>query len=125
MVFVDSTTFESMANYTCNHGYRLIGPDAIFCGEKSVWEPSAPFCYDISSLREIKPEPGSSSATTSESNILLALLAVLLVSLLVMAVFKFSRPGISGSASINEKVIQSTKVTPKNRRKVRLSSKSL
>ncbi|CAI5438708.1 unnamed protein product [Caenorhabditis angaria] len=97
-VEVDSTTYESIANYSCHPGYRLIGPDTLVCGDRAEWTPSVPFCYDIATLQEIKGAAShehNNPNNTTDGNIALAVLAVLLVGCLVVAVLKLSRTSIN------------------------------
>ncbi|KAK5972897.1 hypothetical protein GCK32_009030, partial [Trichostrongylus colubriformis] len=94
-VFVSSTTFESQANYTCMDGYRLIGHDKLICTVKGIWEPAAPMCYDMATLRELR-------ANSTESRAGLAALGVVLAFILVFVVFRFSKT--TKSVSITEKV---------------------
>ena len=37
-------TFMSIATYTCNAGYDLIGPKSRTCGSDGVWSPAPPTC---------------------------------------------------------------------------------
>ncbi|KAK5964902.1 hypothetical protein GCK32_019118, partial [Trichostrongylus colubriformis] len=94
-VFVSSTTFESQANYTCMDGYRLIGHDKLLCTVKGIWEPAAPMCYDMATLRELR-------ANSTESRAGLAALGVVLAFILVFVVFRFSKT--TKTVSISEKV---------------------
>ena len=44
MVLVNTTTFQSVANYSCNDGYILVGESARTCLNSSDWSRSAPYC---------------------------------------------------------------------------------
>ena len=46
-VSVSSTTFNSMATYSCNTGYTLTGDDMRMCTESSRWSGSEPTCAGI------------------------------------------------------------------------------
>ncbi|CAI4229861.1 unnamed protein product [Auanema sp. JU1783] len=81
------TTYQSQVNFTCMEGFRLIGHDILHCSEKAAWEPNFPVCYDLITLRQMKGDG-------SDSNLVLAFVAVLLVAFLVVAVFRFSRPTV-------------------------------
>ncbi|KIH60035.1 sushi domain protein [Ancylostoma duodenale] len=96
-VSVALTIYGSVANYTCQDGYRLIGHATVSCGSKGVWEPAIPVCYDMATLRELK-------ADSAENHAGLAALIVVLGLLLVFAVLRFSRA--SKSVPISEKVLQ-------------------
>ncbi|EYB92205.1 hypothetical protein Y032_0197g1595 [Ancylostoma ceylanicum] len=93
-VSVALTIYGSVANYTCQDGYRLIGHATVSCGSKGVWEPAIPVCYDIATLRELKTD-------SAENHAGLAALIVVLGLLLVFAVLRFSRA--SKSVPICEK----------------------
>ncbi|CAI2313123.1 unnamed protein product [Caenorhabditis sp. 36 PRJEB53466] len=102
-VDVESTTYESAANYTCHQGFRLIGPESLMCGDRGEWQPATPFCYDVATLQEIK---GSTSHEQTNSNtdgtIAVAVLAFLLVACLTVAVLKLSKSSPSnGDLSIS------------------------
>ncbi|CAD6196273.1 unnamed protein product [Caenorhabditis auriculariae] len=96
-----STTFESQANYTCQPGFRVIGPETVLCSERAHWEPSTPFCYDLATLQELKGTPASSGepSDASNGNLALAILSVALVSCIVVAVLKMARTSEKMSAS--------------------------
>ena len=44
MVSVNTTTFQSVAKYSCNDGYSLIGESARTCLNSSNWSHSEPYC---------------------------------------------------------------------------------
>ena len=41
------TTFESIATYTCDTGYLLVGSPSRVCGPDSVWSSSEPYCTSM------------------------------------------------------------------------------
>ena len=47
---ITTTTLESLANYTCNTGFRLDGVDQRVCLSNGSWSDDAPSC--ISKLQE-------------------------------------------------------------------------
>ena len=53
-VDVESTTYESVANYTCHQGFRLIGPESLMCGDRGEWQPATPFCYGENGQKTFK-----------------------------------------------------------------------
>uniref|UniRef100_A0A8R1DVB2 Sushi domain-containing protein n=1 Tax=Caenorhabditis japonica TaxID=281687 RepID=A0A8R1DVB2_CAEJA len=111
-VDVESTTYESTANYTCHRGFRLIGPESLTCGGRGEWQPATPFCYDVTTLQEIK---GSNAHEQSNGNtdgtIAVAVLAFLLVACLSVAVLKLSRPTPSnGDLSVSRDKLNASNV---------------
>ena len=44
MVLVNTTTFQSVANYSCNDGYSLIGESVRTCLNSSDWSHIEPYC---------------------------------------------------------------------------------
>lgn len=38
------TTYGNTANYTCNHGFELIGASTQICHSNISWIPEPPFC---------------------------------------------------------------------------------
>lgn len=118
-VDVESTTYESAANYTCHQGFRLIGPESLICGDRGEWQPATPFCYgetiqktfskhvldtsDVATLQEIKGSTAhEQSSNNTDGTIAVAVLAFLLVACLTVAVLKLSRPSPSnGDLSVS------------------------
>ena len=49
-IMITTTTLESLANYTCNTGFRLDGVDQRVCLSNGSWSDDAPSC--ISKLQE-------------------------------------------------------------------------
>ena len=43
-----NTTFGSIANYSCNHGYTISGGNQLTCMDTGEWSGSAPNCQGIS-----------------------------------------------------------------------------
>ena len=43
-----TTTFGSIANYSCNHGYTISGRNQLTCMDTGEWSGSAPKCQGIS-----------------------------------------------------------------------------
>ena len=43
-VTTSGTTFNSMATYSCDEGFNLVGSRAVTCGLDGVWTPSSPTC---------------------------------------------------------------------------------
>ncbi|CAB3407460.1 unnamed protein product [Caenorhabditis bovis] len=108
-VSVVNTTFDSSANYTCLAGFRLIGPETLLCGDRGEWQPASPFCYDVATLQEFKSTTGDSQlANSTDGNIALAVLAVILVACLVAAVLKMSRSGGPNHSLSHDKLNSST-----------------
>lgn len=93
-VSVATTTYESQANYSCLDGYRLIGHHSVICSARGAWEPAIPVCYDLATLRELRTE-------SKESHAGMAALGIVLGSVLLLVVFRFSRT--TKSVSISEK----------------------
>ncbi len=44
LVLFDSTYFESVASYKCNHGYVLDGPVNRTCQDNGMWSRQEPSC---------------------------------------------------------------------------------
>ncbi|CAJ0571053.1 unnamed protein product, partial [Mesorhabditis spiculigera] len=83
---VSNTTVNGSAQYECGKEFRLIGHDIVFCTERGTWEPAAPVCYDLATLREMKV------SSSGDSNVYLVILAFLMVSILVFVVVRVFRP---------------------------------
>ena len=47
-VNLDLTTFGAMANYSCNEGYILLGPNARICQSNGSWTEDVPVCQSKS-----------------------------------------------------------------------------
>ena len=45
-VMIDGTVFNSMATYTCNKGYTLIGEEIRICLGIGFWSGSDPICVE-------------------------------------------------------------------------------
>ena len=43
----NGTTFGSMATYSCNNGYNLIGNVSRTCGAEGEWTGSEPMCESM------------------------------------------------------------------------------
>ena len=43
-VIAPTTTYESVANYSCNTGYNLTGDASRTCGADGAWNGSLPTC---------------------------------------------------------------------------------
>ena len=41
----DSTKYLSVANYSCDYGYKLIGYETRKCGYSGLWSGMAPGCF--------------------------------------------------------------------------------
>ena len=44
MVETVATTFESVANYSCDNGYELVGPSIRMCQANGSWSDVDPLC---------------------------------------------------------------------------------
>ncbi|KAH3698417.1 hypothetical protein DPMN_085937 [Dreissena polymorpha] len=42
-----NTTFGSIANYSCDTGYSLVGSESITCNSTGYWNTAAPVCSKI------------------------------------------------------------------------------
>ncbi|CAJ0944553.1 unnamed protein product, partial [Mesorhabditis belari] len=101
-VSTNKTTVNGTAKYIClTEEFRLIGHDTVFCTERGVWEPAAPVCYDVATLRDMKGNIG-------DSNIYLVILAFLMVAILVFVVIRVFPPKTFQSHS----TIETNKYTP-------------
>ncbi len=47
MVTFSLTTYQSMANYSCNDMFRLEGTESRLCTAEGVWSPEEPVCEGI------------------------------------------------------------------------------
>ncbi|CAG5134438.1 unnamed protein product, partial [Candidula unifasciata] len=57
-VSVIGRTFSSIAGYTCNKGFRLVGVDARTCQADGTWSSEAPKCQSINCLEPDHPTNG-------------------------------------------------------------------
>lgn len=39
--------FDNRVRYVCNRGYKLTGPQTLYCNEQGVWEGDRPVCVEI------------------------------------------------------------------------------
>ena len=50
MININSTTYQSVANYTCEVGYNLMGNASRFCQEDMSWSGNEPECRSKDAL---------------------------------------------------------------------------
>ena len=50
----NSTTFSSLAYYSCNIGYKIIGTNVLQCVEEGLWNNTPPTCQGIFGFKIMK-----------------------------------------------------------------------